>query len=180
MSGQGSKPDDPSEVTAGVGPVPVSETQSLTSEWRKRIPSSPEAKQANDNLELHKRKVRRLVWRRRTRTGWPCWGRRPWPWPQWTELSCWPLSRRCSVWGNASWRRSRSAAWRWCRRWPVGSSSSRAGSASQHRLAAGEWASGESDSTRAKRSRAMGSFPDFVARMLDISWDLFWVLSLSY
>ena len=61
MSGQGSKPDDPSEVTAGVGPVPVSETQSLTSEWRKRIPSSPEAKQANDNLEFHKRKVRRMT-----------------------------------------------------------------------------------------------------------------------
>ena len=59
MSGQGSKPDDPSEVTAGVGPV--SETQSLTSEWRKRIPSSPEAKQANDNLEFHKRKVRRMT-----------------------------------------------------------------------------------------------------------------------
>ena len=40
---------------------PGSETKSLSSEWRKRIASSPEAKQANDNLEFHKRKVRRMT-----------------------------------------------------------------------------------------------------------------------
>ena len=42
-------------------PGPNSETKSLTSEWRKRIASSPEAKQANDNLEFHKRKVRKMT-----------------------------------------------------------------------------------------------------------------------
>ena len=44
-----------------MGPGTDKETNSLTSEWRKRIASSPEAKQANDNLEFHKRKVRRMT-----------------------------------------------------------------------------------------------------------------------
>ena len=44
-----------------MGPGSHSETKSLTSEWRKRIASSPEAKQANDNLEFHKRKVRKMT-----------------------------------------------------------------------------------------------------------------------
>lgn len=38
-----------------------SDTTSLNSEWRKRINSSPEAKQANDNLEFHQRKVRKMT-----------------------------------------------------------------------------------------------------------------------
>ena len=40
---------------------PGSEKTSLNSEWRKRIATSPEAKQANDNLEFHKRKVRKMT-----------------------------------------------------------------------------------------------------------------------
>ena len=44
-----------------MGPVAVTEAKSLTSEWRKRIASSPEAKQAHDNLEFQKRKVRRMT-----------------------------------------------------------------------------------------------------------------------
>ena len=44
-----------------MGPGTDKETNSLTSEWRKRIASSPEAKLATDNLEFHKRKVRKIT-----------------------------------------------------------------------------------------------------------------------
>ena len=37
------------------------ETKALNSEWRKRIASCPEAKQASDNLEFHRRKVRTMT-----------------------------------------------------------------------------------------------------------------------
>ena len=40
---------------------PGLKTKSLTSECRKRLAGSPEAKQTNDNLEFHKRKVRRIT-----------------------------------------------------------------------------------------------------------------------
>ena len=43
----------------GTGSDP--ETKRLTSEWRKRIASSPEAKKAGDNLEFHRMKVRRMT-----------------------------------------------------------------------------------------------------------------------
>ena len=43
----------------GTGSDP--ETKRLASEWRKRIASSPEAKKANDNLEFHRMKVRRMT-----------------------------------------------------------------------------------------------------------------------
>ena len=37
------------------------EIKALISEWRKRIASYPEAKQASDNLEFYRRKVRRMT-----------------------------------------------------------------------------------------------------------------------
>ena len=43
----------------GTGSDP--ETRRLTSEWRKRITSSPEAKKAGDNLEFQRMKVRRMT-----------------------------------------------------------------------------------------------------------------------
>ena len=44
-----------------MGPGSDPETKRLFSEWRKRIASSPEAKKANDNLEFHRMKVRRMT-----------------------------------------------------------------------------------------------------------------------
>ena len=40
---------------------PSSETKSLNSEWRKRVASSPEAKEAREELGFHQTKVRKLT-----------------------------------------------------------------------------------------------------------------------